>query len=123
MSYWKFRRGLIFIVAIALLLSGCNLGAENKDPVGTNENPAVEPTEEPVADGPVVAKDLSNIENLEQFPELGDEHKAMLAENGFFVAPTKEEQLFYIYEYNEYEDIPSFITTDSVLQVYHIFFD
>jgi len=46
-----------------------------------------------------------------------------LSRNGFVVNPTKQEQLFYIYENNEYKKIPSFITTDSVLQTYHIFYD
>lgn len=74
--------------------------------------------------GPYAVKpDLSNIENLEQFGAFTDEQKKMLAENGFVAAPSNEEQLFYIYERNEYLLIPSFITVDSVLQVYHIFFD
>ncbi len=30
---------------------------------------------------------------------------------------------FYIYEDNEYNLLPTFVTTDSVLQVYHIFYD
>lgn len=123
MMGWKFRRRVILTAAFALLLSGCNIGAKKEDPVEIPENPAVEPVEEPINEELLVAEDLSNIVNLGQFSELSDEHKAMLFENGFFVAPTMEEQLFYIYEYNEYEEIPSFITTDSVLQVYHIFYD
>ena len=70
-----------------------------------------------------VNSDLSNIENLDQFGEFSEEQKDLLINNNFFVNPTKEEQLFYIYEDNEYKNIPSFITTDSVLQVYHIFYD
>lgn len=70
-----------------------------------------------------VKADLSNIENLSQFGEFSKEQLELLARNNFVVNPTKKEQLFYIYEDNEYKDIPSFITTDSVLQVYHIFYD
>jgi len=70
-----------------------------------------------------VKSDLSNIVNIDQFGEFTKEHKQMLSKNGFVVMPTQEEQLFYIYEKNEYLKVPSFITTDSVLQVYHIFFD
>jgi hypothetical protein len=70
-----------------------------------------------------VKSDLSNIVNIGQFGEFTKEHKQMLTKNGFVVMPTQEEQLFYIYEKNEYLKVPSFITTDSVLQVYHIFFD
>lgn len=70
-----------------------------------------------------VNTDLTNIENIDQFGEFTKEQKQMLSKNGFVVMPTSEEQLFYIYEQNEYLKVPSFITTDSVLQVYHIFFD
>lgn len=70
-----------------------------------------------------VKDDLSNIENLAQFGEFTAKQKEMLVKNGFFVAPTDEEQLFYIYEKNQYLRLPGFVTTDSVLQVYHVFFD
>jgi len=70
-----------------------------------------------------VKGDLSNIENLEQFGSFTEKQKELLAKNGFVVTPQKEEQLFYIYENNEYLLAPSFITVDSVLQVYHVFYD
>ncbi|MDR0446744.1 MAG: DUF3160 domain-containing protein [Oscillospiraceae bacterium] len=66
---------------------------------------------------------LANVTNLEQFPNLTAEQISKLASNGFVVAPGKQEQLFFIYEDNTYKKIPSFVTTDSVLQVYHIFYD
>jgi len=70
-----------------------------------------------------VKQDLSNIENRHQFGEFTEEQKRLLAQNGFVVTGSSNEQLFYIYETNEYMQLPSFITTDSVLQVYHVFFD
>lgn len=70
-----------------------------------------------------VESDLSNIENLEQFGSFSEKQKELLAKNGFVVTPKKEEQLFYIYENNEYLMTPSFVTVDSVLQVYHVFYD
>lgn len=66
---------------------------------------------------------LSNIVNLKQFGEFTQEQREMLAQNGFVVTSGQQEQLFYIYELNEYYMLPSFISTDSVLQVYHVFFD
>lgn len=66
---------------------------------------------------------LSNVVNVSQFGTFTAGQKQMLSDNGFFVAPTKEQQLFYIYENNQYLKLPSLITTDSVLQVYHVFFD
>lgn len=70
-----------------------------------------------------VNTDLSNVVNAEQFGEFSKEQLELLTANKFVVNPTKEEQLFHIYEYNQYDELPSFITTDSVLQVYHIFYD
>lgn len=67
--------------------------------------------------------DLSNIVNAEQFGDFSSQQMKLLVANNFVVNPTKEEQLFYIYEENQYNDLPSFVTTDSVLQVYHIFYD
>lgn len=66
---------------------------------------------------------LSNIENLDQFGNLNDKQREMIEKNGFVVNPTSSEQIFYIYEDNSYNKIPNFITTDSVLQLYHIFYD
>ena len=70
-----------------------------------------------------VKPDLSNIENLDQFGEFTEAQKEMLKNNLFVVTRSDQVQLFHIYEQNEYKKIPSFITVDSVLQVYHIFFD
>lgn len=70
-----------------------------------------------------IERNLSNIVNLEQFGTFSDEQLKKLEENGFIVCPSEEEQLFYVYEKNEYKTIPSFITVDSVLQVYHVFYD
>jgi hypothetical protein len=70
-----------------------------------------------------VNPDLSNIENLKQFGSFSVAQKKLLSQNAFVVSPTTEEQLFYLYEKNSYLNIPNFITTDSVLQVYHVFYD
>lgn len=70
-----------------------------------------------------VNEDLSNIVNMDQFPNLTKEQRDKIVQNGFVVIPTDSEQLFYIYEENTYKKIPSFVTADSVLQLYHIFYD
>lgn len=67
--------------------------------------------------------DLGNIENLEQFGTFTAEQKELLSENRFVVTASQAGQLYYIYESNDYYQIPSFVTTDLVLQAYHIFFD
>ena len=69
-----------------------------------------------------VAPDLSNITNLDAF-HLSPAARQLLAENGFVVVPNEFYQEFFVlYETNLYEPIPSFITTDSMLHNYHLFF-
>lgn len=73
-----------------------------------------------------VAPTLANVANLAKMSaafRFTPQQKAMIAKNGFVVTPSSEEQLFFIYENNDYLVLPSFITTDSVLQVYHVFYD
>jgi hypothetical protein len=70
-----------------------------------------------------VKKDLSNVENAGQFGAFSARQLELLSENGFVAVPSDQEQLFYIYETNEYMELPSLITTDSVLQTFHVFFD
>lgn len=67
--------------------------------------------------------DLSNVANRNQFGKLSKDQMSLIAKNAFVAMPTDEQQLFFIYEGNDYKNAPSFITTDSVLQVYHIFYD
>ncbi|MDY0235024.1 MAG: DUF3160 domain-containing protein [Gudongella sp.] len=115
---------LSIILSLALLLTTVSTACTKK------EEPIVEP-EAPVVEEPLVLEsseeqlneDLSNIKNLDQFPDLTSAQKEALLKNKFFVSPAEHEQPFYVYEANEYTNIPSFITTDSVLHVYHIFYD
>lgn len=107
----------LFLV-FSILITGC-VKSKTTDEDLTKEIGAEETKVKPYK----VEVDLSNIENLKQFGEFSKEQLDLLVKNNFVVNPTKEEQLFYIYEDNEYKKIPSFITTDSVLQVYHIFYD
>jgi hypothetical protein len=66
---------------------------------------------------------LDIVTNLRQFPRFTGVSRQMLENNGFLVRPDKYEQFFFIYDENDEHDIPNFITSDSVLQLYHIFFD
>ena len=81
--------------------------------------PAVEPKVEPY----VINKDLSNVVNIDRFSGFTREQTAMLAENGFVVLPGGDTKMYYLYDSNEYLRIPSFITSDSVLHLYHQFYD
>ena len=46
-----------------------------------------------------------------------------LGNNGFVIVPAKHQQLFHIYEQNDYHEFPAFVTTDLYLQLYHLYFD
>jgi len=45
--------------------------------------------------------------------------RPVLARHNFVIVPTREEQLFYIYDQNEYSYTPNFVTTDLILQLLH----
>ena len=70
-----------------------------------------------------VKADLSNVSNRKILPKLTAEQMKVLVANGFVARTTSEEQLFYVCENNAYRQIGSFVTTDSVLHTYHIFYD
>ncbi|MCL2336054.1 MAG: DUF3160 domain-containing protein, partial [Firmicutes bacterium] len=70
-----------------------------------------------------IADGLKNVANTDQFANLNANQIASLVKNGFVVSPTAHEQLFYIYEDNAYKKVPSYISSDTVLQLYHIFYD
>ena len=46
-----------------------------------------------------------------------------LGQNGFAIVPTRHQQLFHVYEQNDYHEFPAFVTTDLYLQLYHLYFD
>ncbi len=63
-----------------------------------------------------------NVVNLFQFNEYDDEFMAKLKQNNFVIITGKNEQLFHLYEENDYRMIPNFVTTDLFLQAFHMFF-
>ena len=71
-----------------------------------------------------VEPDLSNIENLGQFyiNEDDPEFIQKLAQNGFVVAGDAGNEFFEVYETNRYDLIPSFVTVDSLMHTYHLYF-
>jgi hypothetical protein len=70
-----------------------------------------------------VADNLSNVENIDQFSGLTKEQIKLLVKNGFVVLPTTNTKMHYTYDSNEYSGVPNFITSDSVLHLYHLFYD
>jgi hypothetical protein len=77
----------------------------------------------PNAPSYTVAAGLANVANAARFPNLTADQRARIARDGFTVAPTGNDQMFYIYEENQYKGLASFITSDSVLHLYHVLYD
>ncbi len=69
-----------------------------------------------------VAADLSNVTNKADFKLSPDQIK-LLAQNNFVVEPAQFKQFFQAYESFRYDQIPTYISTDSVTHVYHLLFD
>ena len=68
-----------------------------------------------------IEPDLSNIDNLYQF-YLSDEQTEKLAQNGFVVFGDAGREFFEIYESNRYVPVASFVTVDSLMHTYHLYF-
>ncbi len=67
-----------------------------------------------------VAPDLSNV--VVPFV-LSEEQRGRLAQDGLVVSPGVEKEFFTVYEQARYANVPTFITSDSLLHVYHLLFD
>ena len=123
------------MVLLILVMTGCNqdLAKENS---GQNAKTVIPPLatttgfanyrEKTVDCSPSVKPyrvdpGLGNITNRDMF-EFSTEAEQLLVENGFVVVPGDDREFFMLYEINSYEPIPSFITTDSMLHNYHLFF-
>lgn len=66
---------------------------------------------------------IQNLSNPTQLKDFDDTLSLHLAKEGFGIVPAKNEQLFHVYEKNDYNEFPSFVTTDLYLQLYHLYFD
>jgi hypothetical protein len=120
---------LMTLLLIVTLISGCWNQNAGEDSFNSKAQAAefASYTDYPVNVTPnllpyQVAEDLGNIENISRF-ELSPAAREMLAKNYFFVTPFWGEEFFALYEPNRYDGIPNFITTDSMLHNYHLFFN
>jgi hypothetical protein len=67
-----------------------------------------------------VAPDFSNVHNpFVLSPSLVER----LVRDGFVVSPGVEKEFFTLYEKARYANLPIFVTSDSLLHVYHLLFD
>ncbi len=83
-----------------------------------NYNPDLVPS----VPGYVVEAGLSNVVNADRY-HFSDQQTNMLVSNGFFV--TKDayaNEFFQLYEENRYFQYPNFVTVDSMMHTYHLYF-
>jgi len=66
--------------------------------------------------------DLATLTNNAQFT-FTTAQAALLRQNGFVVGPAEWLEFFQLYEQARYQDLPIFITSDSIYHVYHLIFD
>lgn len=66
---------------------------------------------------------MQNLVNPRQIDDFSQQLAQQLAQDGFAIVPAQNEQLFHVYEQNDYRCLPSFVTTDLYLQLYHLYFD
>ncbi len=68
-----------------------------------------------------VEGEFSNVINYDQF-YLSEEASDKLRENLFVVKPAYLDEFFELYEYNRYDLVPNYITVDSLMHTYHLYF-
>ncbi len=66
---------------------------------------------------------MANIINPALIDSMDERLYEHLGNNGFAIVPARHQQLFHVYEQNDYHEFPSFVTTDLYLQLYHLYFD
>jgi hypothetical protein len=67
-----------------------------------------------------IAPDLGNV--VVPFA-LSADQRARLAQDGVVVSPGVEKEFFTVYEQARYDNVPIFVTSDSLLHAYHLLFD
>ena len=69
-----------------------------------------------------IADDMSNIINIDEYNYRNDEMLKLLKKNGFVVSDGAGREFFEIYENNRYFQTPNFVTVDSMMHTYHVYF-
>lgn len=137
----------VLLLAVSLFVSGCRLKEAEKKAAPPQPEPPREALTPPPRPGPPrgslvieqpsshqpgalkpysVSPDLREVSNLAEFEKvfpLTEEQRKLLARQLFVANRTPYKQLFHVYENNDYHNLPSFVTTDVALHLYHCFFD
>jgi hypothetical protein len=83
------------------------------------EFPQAPPKPMPSVAASSIAADLSNVAIASL---LTEPQRAHLARTAFVVSPGTKKELYEVYERARYDYVPIFVTSDSVLHVYHLLF-
>jgi hypothetical protein len=116
--------GLLIVMVAALLSSATPMalaqepGGGAAKPFATYKEPPVNGT--PQVKQPPIARDLTNV-NVPFV--LTKPQREQLGAAGFVVSPGVDKEFFTLYEQGRYNYQPLFVTTDSLLHVYHLMFD
>jgi hypothetical protein len=62
---------------------------------------------------------MNHVINLNLFTRMGDSMRTALQSMNMAIVPASHDQLFSVYDENQYASVPNFITTDLYLQVLH----
>jgi len=63
-----------------------------------------------------------NVVNTVQFKVIPDTLASLLRRNGFALVKSDRQQLFHVYDENQYEAIPHYVTVDLYLQLMHVYY-
>ena len=102
------------------------VSVEPTRPPYTPAGPVFARYEEPaVSIGPAIPVEAAapELSNVQITFVLSDEQINRLAENGFVVSPGTDKEFFSVYEQARYNNQPIFVTSDSLLHIYHLLFD
>lgn len=69
-----------------------------------------------------IESDLSNVINAGWSEYWDDDFKNKLSQNGFVVSSGGGMEFFETYEFNSYSQDPNFVTVDSMMHTYHLYF-
>ena len=73
---------------------------------------------------PINLDSVVNFDTVDDYFNLSDMAVQLLKENGFVVIPWRQiDQFNLFYDYMYYSDVPIFVSADSMLHTYHVFFD
>lgn len=135
----KKRTGAIMLV-IVMLFSVCGCSTQETDPNGSGATPLGAQYERklfidsqetlydeslvPSVPAYTIEADFSNVINYDDFSYVfeNEEARQKLLENGFVVVAGYSDEFYNVYENNRYSLTPNFITVDSMMHTYHLYF-